>query len=121
MPHEFSRTDRVAAQLQRDLAVLVRDEIQDPRLGLVTIQAVRVTRDLSQAKVYVTFIGGDLDKDRNLKVLTGAARFLRTRLARQSKLRTVPELLFVYDESIDRGTRLTALIERAVENDVTKL
>ncbi len=120
MTREFSRTNRVASQMQRELATIICEELKDPRLGMITIQEVRVARDLSHAKVYVTVIGGDLDVAGNVKQLNGAAGFMRTMLARRVKLRTVPELHFVFDESIERGARLTSLIEQAVGKNATE-
>ena len=113
---EFNRADRVGAQMQRELALLLRDEAKDPRLSEVTIQEVRVTRDLSHAKVYFTV----LDKDEApwfTEILGHAAGFLRRRLGQIMKLRTIPELHFVYDKSIEEGQRLSALIEKAVAGD----
>ncbi len=117
MPRDFKRTDRVGSQMQRELAELIRTELQDPRLGMVTLQEVRVVRDFSQAKVFFTALGGELDPRSVAIVLNQAAPFLRHELGRRIKLRTIPALKFVYDESIDRGARLTALIEDAVEQD----
>ena len=117
MAREFSRTDRVGSQMQRDLAVLVRDELNDPRLGMVTIHEVRVVRDLSYAKVFFTVMGGALDRRQTQRLLNEAAPFFRHELGRRMKLRALPELHFVYDESIERGEQLSALIERAVEED----
>ncbi|RTZ73621.1 MAG: 30S ribosome-binding factor RbfA [Gammaproteobacteria bacterium] len=113
---EFNRADRVGAQMQRELALLLRDEAKDPRLSEVTLQEVRVTRDLSHAKVYFTV----LDKDEApwfTEILGHAAGFLRRRLGQIMKLRTIPELHFVYDKSIEEGQRLSALIEKAVASD----
>ena len=113
---EFNRADRVGAQMQRELALLLRDEAKDPRLSEVTIQEVRVTRDLSHAKVYFTV----LDKDEApwfTEILGHAAGFLRRRLGQIMKLRTIPELHLVYDKSIEEGQRLSALIEKAVASD----
>ena len=117
MAKEFSRTDRVGAEIQRELAILVRDELKDPRLGLITIQAVRVVRDLTHAKVYFTVIGGTLDEAGSVKQLNSAGGYLRHLLSRRLALRTIPELHFRYDESIERGIRLSALIEDAVKTD----
>lgn len=117
MTREFKRTDRVGSQLQRDLAVLVRDEMDDPRLGMVTIHEVRVVRDLSYAKVYFTVMGGALTPRETARVLNDAAPFFRHELGRRIKIRTLPELRFIYDESIEQGERLSALIERAVAED----
>ncbi|MGD2081659.1 MAG: 30S ribosome-binding factor RbfA [Chromatiales bacterium] len=114
MPREFDRTERVGAQLQRELASLVREQLKDPRLGAITIQEVRVARDLSHAKVYFTILGSG-DTALNAKLLNHSAGFLRHELAGRVKLRSVPALHFVYDESIERGERLASLIDRAVD------
>lgn len=113
---EFSRGDRIGAQMQRELAMLLRDAAKDPRLAEVTIQEVRVTSDLSHAKIYFTV--RDKDEARYFTgILERAAGFLRRRLGQLMKLRTVPELHFVYDSSIEDGQRLSALIEKAVAED----
>lgn len=116
---EFKRTDRVADQLQQELAVLIQREVKDPRLGMVTLSGVRVSRDLGYADVYFTLLG-EQDPERvreNLLVLKHAGGFLRTRVARRVQLRHVPELRFHYDESIVRGQQLSSLIDEAVESD----
>lgn len=115
MAKEFKRTDRLGSQLQRELAQLVRDELKDRRLGMVTIQEVRVTRDLAHAKVYFTQLGSDMDPVEGAAHLNDAAPYLRHLLGTSLRsLRTVPELHFVYDESIERGLHLDSLIEQAV-------
>ncbi|MBS9405192.1 30S ribosome-binding factor RbfA [Halomonas sp. TRM85114] len=116
---EFKRTDRVADQLQKELAVLIQREVKDPRLGMVTVSGVEVSRDLGYADVHVTLLGEE-DAARvkeNLKVLKQAAGFLRSQIARRVKLRHVPELRFHYDESVVRGQRLSSLIDEAVQTD----
>ncbi|MDR5866334.1 30S ribosome-binding factor RbfA [Halomonas koreensis] len=116
---EFQRTDRVADQLQKELAVLIQREIKDPRLGMVTVSGVSVSRDLGYADVHVTLLG-EQDPERvkeNLAVLKRAAGFLRGQIARRVKLRHVPELRFHYDESVVRGQRLSSLIDEAVASD----
>ena len=116
---EFKRTDRVADQLQQELAVLIQREIKDPRLGMVTVSGVDVSRDLGYADVYVTLLG-DNDAERikeNLAVLKRAAGFLRSQIAQRIKLRHVPELRFHYDASVARGHQLSSLIDQAVESD----
>ena len=120
MVREFSRTDRVGSQIQRELAGLVHDELDDPRLGMVTIQAVKVVRDLSHAKVFFTFLGGTLDSRGTAHILNEAAPYFRHELGRRIKLRSVPELRFVHDESIDRGDRLSSLIDQAIASDAAK-
>ncbi|HSH46992.1 MAG TPA: 30S ribosome-binding factor RbfA [Halomonas sp.] len=116
---EFKRTDRVADQLQKELAVLIQREVKDPRLGMVTVSGVEVSRDLGYADVHVTLLG-ETDAERvkeNLDVLRHAAGFLRSQVARRIKLRHTPELRFHFDESVVRGRRLSSLIEEAVAED----
>ena len=113
---EFNRSDRIGAEIHRELALLVRDEAKDQRLAEVTIQEVRVTRDLSHAKVFFTVRDKD-EADQFTEILGHAAGFLRRRLGQVMKLRTVPELHFVYDSSLEDGLRLSALIDKAVAND----
>lgn len=120
MAKDYSRTQRIGDQMQRELAVLIQREIKDPRLGLVTITAVEVTRDLSHAKVFITIMGKDDDAaaiQDNLKILGEASGFLRMQLGKLMKLRTVPQLHFSYDASVRRGVELASLIERAVAED----
>ena len=114
MPVDFSRSERIGVALQRQLSELV-PRLKDPRLGMVTIQEVRVSRDLSHAKVYYTVLDGDPDETG--KVLQQAAGHLRHELGKDSKLRTTPELRFVFDTSIEYGNQLQSLIERAVAED----
>ncbi|MGE4408529.1 30S ribosome-binding factor RbfA [Pseudomonas sp.] len=120
MAKEYSRTQRIGDQMQRELALLIQREIKDPRLGLVTITGVEVSRDLSHAKIYITIMGRDDDEEAvkgNLRILNEAAGFLRMQLGKAMKLRSVPQLHFNYDASIRRGVELSSLIERAVAED----
>lgn len=110
MPKEFSRTRRVGEQMQRELAQLIQQEIKDPRLGMVTVSGVDVSRDLSVARVYVTVLG-DTDPQPSLAVLNRAAKFLRHALGQRLVMRTLPHLKFIYDESVERGDRLSRLID----------
>jgi ribosome-binding factor A len=111
--HDFDRADRVGAEMQRELAELIRTEINDPRLGMVTVQEVRVSRDLSHAKVFYTVLDDDKAKISG-EILVHAAAFLRRRLGQIMKLRTLPQLHFTYDRSVEDGRRLSALIDQAV-------
>ncbi len=118
MPKEFSRTRRVAEQLQRELAQLIREEVKDPRLGMVTVVDVEVTRDLSLAKVYVTLLTGDEEaRATSVAILNEAAGVLRKFLGRRLRLRSIPQLHFHYDQSIEKGAELSALIDAAVASD----
>lgn len=100
MAKEYSRTQRIGDQMQRELAQLIRREVKDPRVGLVTITAVEVSRDVGHAKIFITVMGQDSAEDiaQSIKVLNSAAGFLRMQLAREMKLRSVPQLHFHYDE-----------------------
>lgn len=120
MAREFSRKQRLGSQLQRELSELIRSELKDPRLGMVTVQEVRVVRDLSRAKVFFTAMGGQLDINACAQHLNEAAPQLRHELGRRLKIRTVPQLHFVHDESIEYGSRLSALIDEAVDSDTNK-
>ncbi len=117
MPRDFPRTRRVGEQIQRELAQLIREEVKDPRVGMVTVSAVQVARDMSHAKVYVTVLGSEEDTARSVEALNRAAGFLRSALGRNMMMRTVPQLHFVYDESIARGSHLSSLIDAAVADD----
>jgi len=119
MPKEFSRTRRVGEQIQRELSELIRKEVGDPRVGMVTINAVEVSRDLGHAKVFVTVMDEER-KDESLAALGRAAGFLRGALGRRMFIRTVPQLHFHYDESVTRGARLSSLIDQAVADDRKK-
>jgi ribosome-binding factor A len=113
---EFDRTERIGAELQRELYQVLRNEVHDPRLGEITVQEVRVARDLSHAKVYFTCFPSDQVSAEQARLLNGRlAGFVRHALAQRVRLRTMPQLHFVHDESIGTGERLSALIERATE------
>ena len=117
MPREFSRTRRVSEQIQRELAVLVRDEIKDPRLGMISVSGAEVSRDLSYATVYVSVLGDDKAVTESLTVLNRAAGFLRHRLGQSMRIRTVPQLKFEFDSSLQEGARMDALINAAVSGN----
>ena len=113
---EFGREDRVGAEIHRELAFLLREEARDPRLSAVTLQEVRVVRDLSHAKVFFTLLDTEQAKATE-GALNKAAAFLRRRLAQTMSLRSVPRLTFVYDTSIEAGVRVSSLIEQALAKD----
>jgi len=110
---EFKRTDRVADQLQKELAVLIQREVKDPRLGMVTVSGVEVSRDLGYADVHVTLLGEQTPEriKENLAVLKRAAGFLRSQLARRLRMKRMPALRFHFDETFDRGAHISRLIE----------
>ncbi|MGZ5096006.1 MAG: 30S ribosome-binding factor RbfA [Burkholderiales bacterium] len=115
MPKDYSRSQRIAEQIQRELAELIRFELKDPRVsGLVTITDVEVTHDQVHAKVFFTLLGDAAQIEEATVGFTRAAGFLRTQLSQRMKLRTVPTLEFKYDASVERGMKLSRLIDEAV-------
>ena len=114
MPKDYSRTRRVGEQIQREIAQLVQKEIKDPRLGLVTISAVKLSKDMSHANIFFTVLDEEHPVEETLKILEGAAGFLRHELAKRMQLRIVPHIHFKYDESIAYGNDLSALINKAM-------
>jgi ribosome-binding factor A len=117
MPKEFSRSSRIAEQIQRELAELIRLELKDPRVGLITLTGVDLTPDYAHAKVFYTTLA---DADARQDVETGlraASGFLRRELGRRIRIHTLPELHFVFDESVERGDRLSRLIDEAIASD----
>lgn len=121
MAQEYSRTQRVGDYLKRELALLIQQEVRDPRVGMVNINEVEVSRDLSHAKVFVTFVGERIDQDcaQSLQALNKASGFLRSRIASTNHMRTTPRVFFVLDTSVQRGAHLTSLIDRAVAADAS--
>lgn len=119
MPRDFKRADRVSDAMQRSIADILRKEIRDPRVGMPNINAVHVPNDLSSAKAFVTFIGIDDQDliDEAVDVLNEAAGYIRTLVAKDVKMRSVPRIFFVYDKVAVEGQKLSNLIDRAVESD----
>ena len=120
MSAEFSRSQRLGEQIQRDLALLIQRELKDPRVGMVTVSFVELSRDLSYADINVTvLVPQDLDEKiiESLNILNEAASFLRMELGRGLKLRKVPHLRFHYDDSLKRGARINKLIHEALKSD----
>ncbi len=121
MPKEYSRASRVSEQIHRELSDLIRSEIKDPRLrsviSLVTITDVEVTPDYAHAKVFYTSLAGEGQRPLIEEGLKRSAGFLRRELGRRVRIHHIPELHFVYDASIERGVRLSHLIDEAVGPD----
>lgn len=119
MPREFNRSERVADFVRRELSTILQTSLRDPRLAGVNVNEVVVSRDLSLAKVYVTFLNLDADAspDPIVEVLNGAAGFLRTELAARSTMRSTPKLRFYFDEATRTGERLSRLIDQAINKD----
>ena len=114
------RTRRIAALLKRELAQLIQQELNDSRVTKTTITAMDVAPDLSHAKVYVTHLSGVAHAHEIVGILNKAGGFLRRELAHRIELRTIPQLRFLYDESVERGVALSNLIDRARAEDEKK-
>ena len=119
MPRDFSRTQRVADHIRRELAGYIQTQMRDPRIGMVMVNEVEVSRDLAYAKVFVTVLGKDSADDAReaLAVLNDASGFLRSQLAKGSTMRVTPKLKFVFDSSVLRGQKLSRLIDQAIDAD----
>lgn len=116
MAKDFSRSDRVAEQIRRELADLLQFEVKDPRVSMVTITEVEVSGDLAHAKIFYTApVQDNPEAMRELqKGLEKSAGFLRSQLGKRMSVRTVPQLHFAYDSSIDRGMKISQLIDEAL-------
>jgi len=120
MPAEFNRAQRLGERIKRDLALLIQRELKDPRIGMVTVNFVQLSKDLSYANVNVTvLVPGDVDEEivESLAILNEASVFLRTELGRGLRVRKVPHLRFHYDDSLKRGARINELIHQALKSD----
>ena len=117
MPKDFPRSRRIAEQIQRELSDIIRLELKDPRVGMITITDVEVSQDHAYAKVFFTVLGDAAKVEETVFALEHAAGFLRSQLARRIKLRIIPQLQFKYDASVERGARLSQLIDAAVATD----
>ena len=124
MAREFSRTRRVGQQIQREIALILQREVKDPRIGMVTVSDVEVSRDLNYAKIYVTFLQLENDAERikeGLQGLTEAAGYIRSLLGSAMRLRVVPELRFYYDQTLVEGMRLYNLVTNTVREDKRRM
>ena len=116
MPREFSRGRRVADLIQKELAILLQREIKDPRVGMITINEVTVSRDLAYGDVYFTVLPDDHHEESE-EILNHAAGFLRSQLAKVLSTRTTPRLRFHYDKTIVEGARISKAIDNALKKD----
>jgi len=117
MPKEYARSERVAQSITRQLAMILRTQVKDPRVSSLTITDVEVTKDLRQAKVFVTSMLEDqLEIKDTMDALERANGFLRRALAAVIDMRHCPNLIFSYDNSISEGARMSALIDKALNN-----
>ncbi len=121
MAKEFSRTRRIGQQLQQELAQVLQRDMKDPRIGMVTVNDVEVSRDLSYARVFVTFFEEDEKLiEEKIEALSTAAGYIRSLVAGRMKLRVMPELRFIYDASLVEGMRMSNLVTRIIHDDEAK-
>lgn len=119
MPKEYSRGNRVANLVAQEMAVLIQQELKDPRLGMITINDVKISRDIGFADIYFTVLP-DEKSEESEEILNGAGGYLRTRLAKRISLRTTPSLRFHYDNTINHGAQLSRAINEAIASDQNK-
>ena len=120
MPREFSRNQRLGNQLLRTLSELLRFETKDPRISNVSLTAVDLSRDLSVARVYFSLLDPDQDPEPATDALVNAAGFLRSKLGKAIKVRHVPQLRFVHDDSAEQAVKIGRLIDQTIESDIAK-
>ena len=110
----FKRTDRINEQLKQEIAILVRDEVRDPRVSSATVTAVETSPELDHAKVYVTALGSDTEKQEILTGLRSASAFVRSQLGRRLHMRRIPELHFQLDRVWEEASRIEQLLREAL-------
>ena len=122
MSREFNRSDRVAQELKKEVAIILQREVKDPRIGMVTVSDVEVSRDLAYAKIFVTFLF-DSDQaaiEQGMAGLEKASPYIRSLVGKAMRLRIVPELRFIYDESLVEGMRMSNLVSNVIRQDEAK-
>lgn len=119
MPKEYSRSERLASQIQRELAALIQSGLKDPRLGMPSILEVQVSKDLAHARVFFSLLNAEGAED-CLAALNHASGFLQRQIGKQLKARITPKLIFIYDDTDIRGRQLSDLIDSAVASDKVK-
>ena len=114
----YKRAERVSDQMKQEIADILMRKVKDPRIGFVTVTDVEVADDLRNAKVFVSVYG--TDKEKTLKGLESASPFIRSELGKRMRMKFVPELLFRYDESVERGAHIMELLHGIEEKDEDK-
>jgi ribosome-binding factor A len=110
----FSRRDRIAEQIRRELAEVIRTELRDPRVGMISLTDVQVSPDYAHAKIFFSSLAGSDTLESVQEGLEKAAGFLRSELGKRISIHMTPQLHFVFDESLERGAQLSKLISEAV-------
>jgi ribosome-binding factor A len=112
------RVGRVGEQIKKELSMIFLSEFKDPRLGFVTVTGVEVTNDLSQAKVYLSVLGTEEQKEATLKALGKGSGFLRGELGRRIRLRQTPELIFKFDSSVEYGSKIEEILQKINNGEI---
>jgi ribosome-binding factor A len=114
----MDRIDRISSEMQRVLSEIIREDVKDPRVPLMTsVVSAKVTRDLKYAKIYISVLGTEAEKKSAMAALQNSAGFIRHQVADKMELRCTPQLTFILDESIERGSYLTSLIDDTLKKD----
>lgn len=119
MAREFSRSQRVAQEMQKEIAIILQREVKDPRVSMTTVSGIELSKDLAYAKVFVTFLN-DNDEDAikiGLQALGDASGFIRMLLGKAMRLRIIPEITFAYDNSLVEGMRMSNLVTSVIKED----
>ena len=119
MARTSNRVDKIADLLKKEIALLIQNEVRDPRVGMASVTGVKVSKDLAHANVFVTLLGKSsaAEAQEGIDALNRAAGFMRTLLAKNVTMRTTPRLKFIFDDSLARGEYLTGLIDEALARD----
>ncbi|NVK23336.1 MAG: 30S ribosome-binding factor RbfA [Gammaproteobacteria bacterium] len=120
MQRDFSRTDRVAQQVQQEIAMILQRDFKDPRVGWVTVSAVEVSKDLAYVTVFVTLLGQEDQQDKieeTIAILNNAGGFFRSEIGKRMRLRIVPEVKFEYDNSLVTGIQMSRKVDEAISKD----
>lgn len=112
----FQRTDRVRQQIKREISVIIRDELKDPRVGFITVTNVELSLDLRHAKIYVSIMGDKEEQEKTMKGLKQATGFVRTQLGQRIRLRYTPEIVFRQDSSLDAVSHIYQLLDEVKES-----
>ncbi len=113
---DFKRADKVGELIQEEISSLLLRRIKDPRIGFVTLTRVKVTDDLKAARVFYSVIGGEQEKKSSREGLDSATGFIRRELGRRLRLRYTPELIFIFDDSLEYGDHIEQLIQGLKED-----
>ena len=110
---------QVSDQIKKELSLIINNDIRDPNLGMVTVTGVRLSDDLKFARVFVSILGDQKKREKNIKILKNAIRFIRKELASRVRLRYIPELSFEIDDSLDKAFRIETLLNE-IKDDESK-